>query len=133
LNSIENKLTSEQYFDDKFNEKIIIDVEKEINELKQTSTQHFEETKFRKGWELKILKINELMINLTLYDNSGKFVESKMFNIRNDNDIENMRKYIQYFEDDPEKNLKKMEKLEAEEPIHQPDFDMINRYYKHNY
>ena len=126
-------ILTDEYFDTPHNEEIVIDLDKLIDKLKSEHITKFEEIKFRKGWKLKIMRINELMMNFTLYNNADTFIESKMFNLRNDDDIDKMKTYIELFDDDPEKNLGEIEKIDSEEPLNQPNFDDIKRTYNHNY
>jgi hypothetical protein len=73
-----------------------------------TSTEIFSETKSKNGWVLKINKNNNLFITTSLYDKSGLFRESKSYSLNNDNDLIFFKKYIELFEENPEKNLRAM-------------------------
>jgi hypothetical protein len=130
---LNNKMNVDDYFSNENNEKIIIDVESELDKISKSNIENNKETKYNKGWKLEILKINNIMFNFVLYDMSGQFIESKMFNIRIEEDLDKMREYLSLFENDPKQNLERMKLIESETPIQQPDYDMIERSYKHNY
>ena len=71
-------------------------------------TEIFSETKSKNGWVLKINKNNNIFITTSLYDNSGALRESKSFSLKNDNDLIFFKKYIELFEENPDKNLRAM-------------------------
>lgn len=71
-------------------------------------TEIFSETKSKNGWVLKINKNNNIFITTSLYDNSGALRESKSFSLKNDNDLVFFKKYIELFEENPDKNLRAM-------------------------
>ena len=70
--------------------------------------EKFEETKSKNGWVLKINKNNKLFLITTLYDAGGSFKEMKTFNLSKENEMIFFKKYIELFEDDPDKNIKAM-------------------------
>lgn len=71
----------------------------------------FQDKKVNSGWILNIVKNNSMMMTTSLYDDSGTFMETMAFNTKTENDLEIFRKYVEYFEEDPKKNLQKMLKL----------------------
>lgn len=70
--------------------------------------EKFEETKSKNGWLLKITKNNSVFITTALYDAGGTYRETKSFNLKIDNDLIFFKKYIELFEEDPDKNIKAM-------------------------
>ena len=72
------------------------------------SMEIFSETKSKNGWVLKIDKNNNVFITTALYDKSGLFRESKSFSLKKDNDLIFFKRYIELFEEDPDKNLRAM-------------------------
>ena len=71
----------------------------------------FQDKKTNRGWVLNIVKNNDVMITTSLYDDGGAFIETMAFNLKMDNDIKILRRYIELFEDHPKKNLQKMLRL----------------------
>jgi len=71
-------------------------------------TEIFSETKSKNGWMLKINKNNNIFITTSLYDKSGALRESKSFSLKKDNDLVFFKKYIELFEENPDKNLRAM-------------------------
>ena len=71
----------------------------------------FQDKKTNRGWVLNIVKNNDVMITTSLYDDGGAFIETRAFNLKMDNDIKILRRYIELFEDHPKKNLQKMLRL----------------------
>ena len=72
------------------------------------STEIFSETKSKNGWVLEINKNNNLFITTSLYDKSGLFREAKSFSLKKDNDLIFFKKYVELFEENPDKNLRAM-------------------------
>ncbi len=70
--------------------------------------EKFEETKSKNGWLLKITKNNSVFITTALYDAGGSYRETKSFNLQHDNELIFFKKYIELFEEDPDKNIKTM-------------------------
>ena len=73
--------------------------------------EEFKDKRTKNGWVLNVVKVNDIHITSSLYDDNGSFVESKTFNINYENDMEILRKYIALFEENPEKNKKTMLRL----------------------
>jgi len=71
----------------------------------------FKEKKIKDGWVLNLVKQNEAILSTSLYDPSGRVVENKVFLTQEDSDIQKFREYISLFEDNPEKNYRKMSKI----------------------
>lgn len=72
------------------------------------NTEKFIETKSKNGWKLIIDKANKLLISTTLYSSSGAFKDIKTFNLQIDNEMIFFKRYIELFEEDPDKNIKAM-------------------------
>jgi len=72
------------------------------------ATEIFSETKSKNGWVLEINKNNNLFITTSLYDKSGLFREAKSFSLKKDNDLIFFKKYVELFEENPDKNLRAM-------------------------
>lgn len=73
----------------------------------------FKDKKVKDGWVLNLVKQNEAILSTSLYDPSGRVVENKVFLTQKDEDIEKFREYISLFEENPEKNQKKMTKIKS--------------------
>ena len=58
-----------------------------------------------------MVKVNDIHITTSFYDDGGAYIESKTFNLNYENDLVILRKYIELFEDNPEKNKIKMTSL----------------------
>lgn len=68
----------------------------------------FKDKKIKDGWVLNIIKQNDVLLSLSLYDPAGTIVENKMFETQKDEQILLLKEYISLFEENPEKNYKKM-------------------------
>lgn len=68
----------------------------------------FKESRTNFGWTLNVVKINNTLITTSLYDNSDKLVETKSFNLDESNELPLLKQYISLFDEDVEKNIKKM-------------------------
>lgn len=73
----------------------------------------FKEKRFKNGWVLNLVKMNEEILSTSLYDSFGKMIENKAFLTQNVNDIESFKEYLRLFEEDPEKNIRKMSKIKG--------------------
>jgi len=73
--------------------------------------EEFKDKRTKNGWVLNLVKVNDIHITSSLYDDGGSFVESKTFNLNYENDMDILRKYIELFEENPEKNKKTMLRL----------------------
>ena len=68
----------------------------------------FKDKKIKDGWVLNIIKQNDVLLSLSLYNPAGTIVENKMFETQKDEQILLLKEYISLFEENPEKNYKKM-------------------------
>lgn len=74
----------------------------------------FKDKKTNGGWTLNLFQNNTKMMTISLYDDSGSFVDSKAFNTQQESHVEVLRKYIAYFEAGPKKYLHKILNLVVE-------------------
>ncbi len=79
--------------------------------MAETEEVVFKDKKTNRGWVLNMVKMNEVLLTTSLYDDSGAFMETKAFNLNYESDLEIFRIYLSLFEDNPQKNLQKMLKL----------------------
>ena len=68
----------------------------------------FKDKKIKDGWVLNIIKQNDILLSLSLYNPAGTIVENKMFETQKDEQVLLLKEYISLFEENPEKNYKKM-------------------------
>ncbi len=68
----------------------------------------FKDKKIKDGWVLNIIKQNDILLSLSLYNPAGTIVENKMFETQKDEQVLLLKEYISLFEENPEKNHKKM-------------------------
>ncbi len=68
----------------------------------------FKDKKLKDGWVLNIIKQNDILLSLSLYNPAGTIVENKMFETQKDEQVLLLKEYISLFEENPEKNYKKM-------------------------
>ena len=68
----------------------------------------FKDKKIKDGWVLNIIKQNDILLSLSLYNPAGTIVENKMFETQKDEQVILLKEYISLFEENPEKNYKKM-------------------------
>ena len=68
----------------------------------------FKDKKIKDGWVLNIIKQNDILLSLSLYNPAGTIVENKMFETHKDEQVLLLKEYISLFEENPEKNYKKM-------------------------
>jgi hypothetical protein len=68
----------------------------------------FKDKKIKDGWVLNIVKQNDILLSLSLYNPAGTIVENKMFETQKDEQVLLLKEYISLFEENPEKNYKKM-------------------------
>lgn len=68
----------------------------------------FKEKKVKDGWVLNMVKQNSELLSVSLYNEAGTIVESKMFETQKEDQIEKLREYISLFEDNPQQNYRKM-------------------------
>jgi len=61
--------------------------------------EEFKDKRTKNGWVLNLVKVNDIHITSSLYDDGGSFVESKTFNLNYENDMDILRKYIELFEE----------------------------------
>jgi len=47
----------------------------------------FKDKKTKNGWVLNLVKVNDVHITSSLYDDAGSFIESKTFDVRYENDL----------------------------------------------
>ena len=68
----------------------------------------FKDKKIKDGWVLNIIKQNDILLSLSLYNPAGTIVENKMFETQKDEQVLLLKEYNSLFEENPEKNYKKM-------------------------
>lgn len=68
----------------------------------------FKDKKIKDGWVLNIVKQNDILLSISLYNPAGTIVENKMFETQKDEQVLLLKEYISLFEENPEKNYKKM-------------------------
>ena len=68
----------------------------------------FKDKKIKDGWVLNIVKQNDILLSISLYNPAGTIVENKMFETQKDEQVLLLKEYISLFEENPEKNHKKM-------------------------
>ena len=68
----------------------------------------FKDKKIKDGWVLNIIKQNDILLSLSLYNPAGTIVENKMFETQKDEQVLLLKEYISLFEENPEKYYKKM-------------------------
>lgn len=68
----------------------------------------FKDKKIKDGWVLNIIKQNDILLSISLYNPAGTIVENKMFETQKDEQVLLLKEYISLFEENPEKNYKKM-------------------------
>lgn len=71
----------------------------------------FKDAKYKNGWQLNMMQLNDTFMNTTVYDESGTIKDTKTFNTQSDQEISILQKYIEWFEEAPEKNIRKMTKM----------------------
>jgi len=71
----------------------------------------FKETKYKDGWQMKLIKLNENFLNVSVYDESGTVADTKTFNTQSNVETNIFKKYLEWFEDSPDKNIRKMVKM----------------------
>lgn len=77
----------------------------------ETGQPVFEEKKYKDGWKMVLSKLNDTFLNVKVYNEAGIIQDTKTFNSQSDQEINILSKYIEWFETDPEKNIRKMVKL----------------------
>lgn len=71
----------------------------------------FEERKYKDGWQMILTQMNDTFLNVKIYDEFGVVRDIKTFNSNSDQEISILEKYIQWFEESPDKNIRKMVKM----------------------
>ena len=84
---------------------------KSEEERQQAGIPLFKDKKVKDGWVLNFVKQNDKLLSTSLYNSAGRLVENKMFLTENPADVEKLKEYVALFEEDPEKNYKKMRKI----------------------
>ena len=90
-----------------------IEITGTTNEQKQMESGEpiFTEKKYKDGWQMKLMKTNELFLNVAVYTEAGTIADTKTFNTQSEIEINIFKKYLEWFEDSPDKNIKKMVKM----------------------
>lgn len=73
----------------------------------------FKEKKVKDGWVLNLVKQNDAILSTSLYNPAGKLMENKVFLTQKDCDIEFFKEYLTLFEENPEKNYRKLSKIKS--------------------
>lgn len=71
----------------------------------------FKDKKLKDGWVLNIFKQNEEILSTSLYNQFGQMIENKVFMTQKDSDIALLKTYISLFENGPDENIRKMNKI----------------------
>jgi hypothetical protein len=71
----------------------------------------FKDKKVKDGWVLNLFKQNEEILSTSLYNQMGQMVENKAFLTQTVAGVEMLAEYIALFDEDPEKNYKKMMRI----------------------
>jgi hypothetical protein len=71
----------------------------------------FEETKYKNGWQMIMQQLNDKFMVVKVYTEAGTIADTKTFNTQSDQEILILEKYMQWFEEAPEKNVNKMVKM----------------------
>lgn len=71
----------------------------------------FSEKKYKNGWQMIIEQLNNTFMNVKVYNEAGIISDMKTFNTQSEQEILILKKYISWFEEAPEKNIKKMVKM----------------------
>jgi hypothetical protein len=78
-----------------------------------TETVLFKDSYHKMGWNLNVVKNNEIVITTSLYNEFGKIVETKSFRTTQSEDLKSLKEYIELFLDNPKKNLQKIQAIRS--------------------
>jgi hypothetical protein len=71
----------------------------------------FSEKKYKNGWKMIIEQLNDTFLNVKVYNEAGTIADTKTFNTQSEQEILILEKYISWFEESPDKNIRKMVKM----------------------
>ena len=71
----------------------------------------FSEKKYKNGWQMILEQLNDTFMNVKVYNEAGILADNKTFNTQSSQEILILEKYISWFEEAPEKNIKKMTRM----------------------
>lgn len=71
----------------------------------------FKDKKTKNGWVLNLVKQNDELLSTSLYNSEGVCLENKVFLTQQAKHVSMLKEYIAFFEEDPQKNYKKMSKI----------------------